>query len=138
LLLAKHHEAGRTRLLAGSLFLMFGQTIFYAFTGWRRADMPLRANDAVHWRAMHDACANGFRYYDFGEVTKDNQSLAEFKSKWGAEPNWLYRYYYPAPRELEVAILESNSRILQLAHAAWRRLPISATVLLSNWIHHYF
>ncbi len=138
LLLAKQYEAGRARLLAGSLFLMFGQTVFYAFNGRRREDLSLRPNDAIHWRAIHDACAEGFRYYDFGEVTKDNQGLAEFKSKWGAEPKWLHRYYYPAPRELEISMLESSSRAHQLLSTVWRRLPIKATVLLSDWAHHYF
>jgi CelD/BcsL family acetyltransferase involved in cellulose biosynthesis len=138
LLLAKQYEAGRARLLAGSLFLMFGQTVFYAFNGRRREDLSLRPNDAIHWRAIHDACAEGFRYYDFGEVTKDNQGLAEFKSKWGAEPKWLHRYYYPAPRELEISMLESSSRAHQLMSTVWRRLPIKATVLLSDWAHHYF
>jgi hypothetical protein len=36
LLLAEQHEGNRTRLLAGSMFLMFGETVFYAFTGGRR------------------------------------------------------------------------------------------------------
>ena len=138
LLLAKRYEAGRSRLLAGSLFLMFGQTVFYAFNGRRREDLSLRPNDAIHWRAIHDACGDGFRYYDLGEVTKDNQGLAEFKSKWGAEAKWLYRYYYPAPHELEISMLESSSRAHQLMSAAWRRLPIKVTVLLSDWAHHYF
>ncbi len=138
LLLAKHYEAGRSKVLAGSLFLMFGKTVFYAFTGWRREKRLLRANDIIQWQAIQDACAGGFRYYDLGEVTKDNQGLAEFKSKWNAEPTWLYRYYYPAPRELETSILESRSRAHQIASAVWRRLPIKATVLLSTWAHHYF
>ena len=138
LLLAKHYEAGQPRLLAGSLFLMFGQTAFYAFTGWRREDLPLRPNDVIQWRAIQDACADGFRYYDLGEVTKNNQGLAEFKSKWGAEARLLYRYYYPVPRELEIGMLESSSRVHQFGNAVWRHLPIKATVLLSNWAHHYF
>jgi CelD/BcsL family acetyltransferase involved in cellulose biosynthesis len=138
LLLAERYESGRSKLLAGSLFLTFGQTFFYAFTGWSREDLLLRPNDVVQWRAIHDACAEGYRYYDFGEVDRDDQGLADFKSKWGAEPVWLYRYYYPAPRELETGILESSSRIRQFAGAVWRRLPIKATVLLSNWVHYYF
>jgi GNAT acetyltransferase-like protein len=138
LLLAKHYEAGCGRLLAGSLFLMFGQTVMYAFAGWRREDLSLRPNDAIHWRAIHDACDEGFRYYDFGEVVKDNQGLAEFKSKWGAEPQWLYRYYYPTPRELEISILDSTSRARQFMSDAWRRLPIKATALLGNIAHRYF
>jgi hypothetical protein len=138
LLLAKHYEAGHSRLLAGSLFLISGQTIIYAFVGWKYDDLSLRPNDAIHWQAIHDACAEGFSYYDFGEVTKDNQGLAEFKSKWGTEPQWLYRYYYPAPRELEVNILDSPSRVRQFMSATWRRLPIKATVLLSDLAHRYF
>lgn len=138
LLLAKRYEAGRARLLAGSLFLLFGQTVFYAFTGWRREDQLLRANDALQWQAIQDACATGFRYYDFGEVTEHNQGLAEFKSKWNAEPTWLYRYYYPAPRELETSILDSTGRAHQLASTLWRRLPLKATALLSTWAHRYF
>jgi hypothetical protein len=138
LLLAKHYEAGRIRLLAGSLFLMFGQTVFYAFTGWHRQDVSLRPNDAIHWHAIQDACVRGFCHYDFGEVTKDNQGLAEFKSKWGTEPKRLYRYYYPAPRELEISMLESNGRVHQLVSALWQHLPIKATVLLSDLAHHYF
>ncbi len=138
LLLAKHYAAGQAKLLGGLLLLMFGQTVFYAFSGWRREDQSLRPNDALHWRAIQDACAEGFRSYDFGEVPKNNQGLAEFKSKWGTQPKWLYRYYYPAPRELDISILDSSSRIHQFAIAAWRRLPIEATVLLSDWAHHFF
>lgn len=138
LLLAERSEAGKTRLLAGSVFLMHGQTVFYAFNGRRREELSLRPNDAIQWHAIHDACVAGFRRYDLGEVTQHSQGLAEFKSKWNAEPRWLYRYYYPAPRELEISILESSSRAGQLAHALWRHLPIPATALLSDWAHHYF
>ncbi len=138
LLLANRIEGGQTRLLAGSLLLMSGQTVFYAFTGWRREDLSLRPNDVIQWRAIHDACAEGYRYYDFGEVTKDNRGLAEFKSKWSAQSQWMYRYYYPAPRELEVGILDSPSPARRLVSAVWQRLPIKATVLLSDLAHHYF
>lgn len=137
LLLAYHSTGGRTRLLAGSLLLMYGQTVFYAFTGWRREDLSLRPNDLIQWQAIHDAWAEGYRYYDFGEVTRDNQGLAEFKSKWGAERHWMYRYYHPTPREMEISILDSPSRARQLASAVWRRLPIKATVVLSDLAHHY-
>jgi hypothetical protein len=138
LLLAERYEAGQARLLAGSLFLLFGQTVFYAFTGWRREDLSLRPNDVIQWRALHDACEEGFRFYDFGEVTKGNEGLAQFKSKWGAEPRWLYRYYYPAPREVEAGFLDSSGPGRQLMSAAWRQLPLKATALLSDLAHHYF
>ncbi len=137
LLLAEQHEAGQTRVLAGSLFLMFSQTVFYAFTGRRQADLALRPNDAIHWQAIHDAIAAGFRRYDFGE-SENNAGLAAFKQKWGAEERALYRSYYPAPREPEIDMLESPGRIRQLAKDGWRRLPTPATAVVGDWLHRYF
>ena len=138
LLLARHYTAGRCRIVGGLLLLMFGQTVFYAFSGWQREDQALRPNNALHWHAIHDACAEGFRFYDFGEVPNNNPSLAEFKSKWGTEQKWMYRYYYPAPHELEISMLDSNSHVHQMASAVWRKLPLKATALLGNVAHRYF
>jgi len=138
LLLAKQHSAGQTKTIAGLLLLMAGETVFYAFSGWRREDQDLRPNDALHWRAIHDACAEGFRYYDFGEVPTNNPGLSEFKSKWGTERKWLYRYYYPAPRESAIALLEGRNPIYQLAQSAWQRLPLKATVVLGEMAHRLF
>lgn len=138
LLLAEQQEGVQTRLLAGSLFLMFGQTIFYAFNGRRQEDLPLRPNDAIHWQAIQDACADGFRHYDFGEVTGDNVGLAAFKHKWGTRANLLYRYHYPASREAEIRMLESTSHVQPLLKAIWRRMPLLATVIVGDWLHQYF
>jgi hypothetical protein len=137
LFLAEQHGQARPRLLAGSIVLMFGRTAFYAFNGRRREALPLRPNDLIQWEAIHYACRNGFRRYDLGEVTEDNHGLADFKSKWASEPRLLYRYYYPAPREVETGALRPDSRARQLASAAWRRLPVTATAVLGKWLYHY-
>jgi len=137
LLLAEHDEAGRRRLLAGSIILMFGQTVFYAFNGRRREDLSLRPNDAIQWQAIHDARCAGFRYYDFGDVTEDDQGLAAFKSKWGAEPRRLYRSYYPAPGKVEADPLKSDDHTRQLVNKLWQRLPLSASTVLGDWFYRY-
>jgi hypothetical protein len=134
LLLARHYEAGRGRLLAGSLFLMSGRTVFYAFTGWKREDQAFRPNDAIHWQAIQKACEEGFRYYDFGEVDGNDTGLSAFKSKWGAEEKWLYRYYYPEFRESEITTLES---VRQFSGTMWQRLPLKVTSILGDLVHHY-
>ena len=138
LLLAERYTADGVTLLAGSLFLMYGKTVFYTFNGRRREYLGFRPNDALQWKAIHEACAAGYQHYDLGEVTSDHSSLADFKSKWGATPHWLYRYYYPAPREVEIGIMESQSWAGNLLHATWKRLPLSATVALSDWAHRHF
>ncbi len=137
LLLAEQQLGEERRLLAGSIFLLFGSTVFYAFNGRRRADLPLRPNDAIHWQAIQDACRAGFRTYDFGEVAESHQGLAEFKRKWGAEPGRLYRYYYPSIQEMDTDDTTPGEPVRQLANASWNRLPLRVTALLGDWLYRY-
>jgi len=138
LLVAKRSQGGHSQIVAGTLYLLFGQTIFCAYNGRSLGDTSLHSNDAIHWRAIHDAYAGGFRYYDLGEVSKGNTGLATFKSKWGAEVRLLYRYYCPTPREVAINVLESSTPIHRLGNWIWQKLPLNATVLLSTWGHHWF
>jgi Acetyltransferase (GNAT) domain len=138
LLLAEQYEEGRSRLLAGCIFLMFGQTVFYAYNGRRTEDLPLRPNDAIHWRAIQDACAEGFRHYDLGEVAEDNPGLARFKSKWSTDTWWLHRYYYPPPRvSTTIAVDTSAGYARTVAEAVWQRVPLKATALVGDWIYSF-
>jgi hypothetical protein len=122
------------RMLAGSLFLMLGSTVFYAFTGWQRADHSLRANDLLHWQAIDQFQQAGYRYYDFGEVAGGQQSLAAFKSKWGAQPRQLYRYHFPAQAERGGGALESG-RLGGVAADIWRRLPLPVTATVGDCVY---
>ena len=134
LLLAEEHHAHGRRLLAGSVFLCFGSTVLYAFTGGSHQDLRLRPNDVIQWTALHDACRDGFRRYDFGEVGAKDPGLARFKSKWGAQPSLLYRYYYPAPGRAERRVPEF-SRIRRVGRGAWQRVPIGVTELLGDRVY---
>jgi CelD/BcsL family acetyltransferase involved in cellulose biosynthesis len=137
LLLAEQHEAGRSRLLAGSILLMFGQTVFYAFNGRRSDDLSLRPNDAIQWQAIHDAGREGFRRYDFGAVLAENNGLADFKAKWGAEPAWVDKYLYPAPPVVAQEGTPGGGGARRLANRVWRRLPLGATAHLGDWVFSY-
>jgi hypothetical protein len=138
LLLAEREVGGRQQLLAGSLFLMFGQTVFYAFNGCSAQGRFLRANDVIQWQAITDACQAGYRHYDLGEVVETQEGLHEFKSKWGAEPRRLYRYYYPSAGSVQAAAMEtSRGAAGTLAKGAWRRLPWRATAMLGDWVYRY-
>jgi hypothetical protein len=120
---------GRGQMLAGSIFLTFGTTAFYAFNGRRQEELGLRPNDLIQWHAIHDAAAAGCCRYDFGEVEDHQHGLAEFKGKWGARPSELFVYRFPQAR-VSPTHLQERSRIRRCAEAAWRRLPVGAT----SWI----
>ncbi len=135
LLLAEQVWDKGKRLLAGSIFLMFGRTVFYAFNGSQREDLSLRPNDTIQWHAIHNACKAGFRLFDFGEVPEGNAQLAEFKRKWGAEPKRLLRYYYPPV--IEPGSNESAGYSQLLTKAVWQRLPLKTTAWLGDWLYRY-
>jgi hypothetical protein len=137
LLLAEQQTAARRRIIAGSIFLMFGRTVSYAFNGSECRDLGLRPNDVIQWQAINDACKRGFRSFDFGEVPEGHDGLARFKRKWGAVPTPLYRYYYPPPQELESGVAESPGRLRLLAEAVWRRLPLKATAVIGDRLYGY-
>jgi len=134
LLLAEKQAGTARRLLAGSILLMHGNTVTYAFTGARTSELALHPNDLIQWLAIHDACRAGFCRYDFGEVAEEHQQLAQFKSKWGAEPIPLYRYYWPEPKtNFTRKPLLGDSR--RLVASSWRRLPLRLTATLGDWIY---
>lgn len=134
LLLAERQEAGRRRIIAGTIFLQSCRTVSCGFNGSRRGDFSLRPNDLIYWEAINNAFRRGFRLFDFGEVMADRPELARYKLKWGSEPVRLYRYYYPA-------FCNNKNETVQTAHhqiftrALWRRLPLTTTTWLSDWIY---
>lgn len=136
LLLAELDQAGPPTLLAGSIFLTFGSTTFYAFTGATNTAFAFHPNDIIQWQAIHDACNNGSRLYDFGEVPEESPQLANFKRKWGAEPSPLYRYFYPALQEVLLP-QPAPGWIRRISAAGWRHLPLDVTEKLGDWIYSY-
>lgn len=125
----------RGELLAGSVLLMLGPTVFYAFSGSSRSSLPLRPNDVLQWHAIHDACAEGYRRYDLGEVAEGNAGLAHFKHKWGAEPRRLHRYTYPAPAAAPSSADATATG--RWAGRAWRRLPLATTAAAGRIAYRY-
>jgi lipid II:glycine glycyltransferase (peptidoglycan interpeptide bridge formation enzyme) len=135
LLLACKQEGGRTTIVAGSIFFMFGRTVSYAFNGSRQEDLSLRPNDVIQWQAINDACAKGFDVFDFGEVPEGNTALAKFKSKWGSEPTRLYRYQAPGPEIASYAGTNLKSYATRFTEVVWRGLPLSVTAWLGDRIY---
>lgn len=137
LLVAECQKGARRRIIAGSIFLMFGRTVSYAFNGSNCRDLPLRPNDAIQWRAINDACRNNYRHFDFGEVPEEHHDLARYKSKWGAKPVRMYRYYSRAPDESKTVAESSGHYTASLAETVWRHLPNKATEWMGNRIYSY-
>jgi hypothetical protein len=131
-------ETAAGELQAGAVLLMLqGRTVFYAFSGACHDGLHLRPNDLIQWRALHDAAAEGFRRYDFGEVVAGHAGLADFKRKWGTVEVRLQRYYHPAPHEPPGPGPEPGRPLRRAAERAWQRLPLRATALVGTEVYRW-
>ena len=135
-ILAERRSGRKTEMVAGSIFLMYGRRVFYAFSACPAEYFPLQPNDLIQWEAIHWAARNGFREYDFGEVPSDARQLAGYKAKWGGEERILYRYYYP---QVDADSPDSSmlSRRQKLLERVWRQLPLQVTAHLGDLIYSY-
>lgn len=121
-------------ILAGSIFLASGSTVFYAFNGRRPEALGLRPNDLIQWHAIHDAAKAGYRRYDFGEVEDDQRGLAEFKGKWGAAPEQLFRHLDP-PTTDSANQQRTLHGVRRWGESAWRRVPLGVTAYVGDLVY---
>lgn len=133
--LAEQWQGERRRLVAGSIFLTFGDTVWYAFTGIGDMDLGLHANDLILWHAINDACGTGVRWFDFGEVAEDHPELVRFKTKWGAQPREQYRYYSGGLAAHANDRSKPRPGLLRTASKLWQRLPLRVTERLGTWAY---
>jgi Acetyltransferase (GNAT) domain len=142
LLLLAEQGGDRENLLAGSVFFMYGRTIFYAFSALRRDAAHLRPNELIQWDVIHRASAEGLRRYELGGGLDEDPRLAAFKRKWGARPVTRFRYYFPfdestdGSRRGELYQPETTLR-RRLSAGVWRRLPLPVTAIFGRWLYRY-
>jgi len=125
------------QVLAGTVLLMLGTTVFYAFNAVLREGAALHPNDLLQWEAMRTAVDEGFQRYDLGEVVEGQDGLAQFKRKWGGKPQRLHRYYAPPPAHAPSPGVHASGRWTELGRAAWRKLPLGATAVVGDKVYRF-
>jgi Acetyltransferase (GNAT) domain len=61
-----------------------GDTIYYKFGASRAEYLPLRPNDALHWRLIRWAHERGLRTLDWGLSDLDQPGLCAYKRNWAS------------------------------------------------------
>lgn len=119
-------------IVAGSIFLSYNKTVFYAFNGRNDSALAFHANDLIQWEAIHKACEEGYSFYDMGEVSEGNCGLAKFKSKWGCGTKMVYHYYNDStPRDIDMV------KGLDWYKKVWQKLPLELTKNIGVLINRY-
>ena len=97
------------KVIAGILFLTHNDTIYYKFNASDENHLQKRPNHLAIWEGIRYACANGYKHFDFGRCTPEEEGLRIFKSRWGAKEVDLPYYYYPRVKGFTI-VSESSLR----------------------------
>ncbi len=72
------------RLIAGVIFLRWGDTLYYKFNASSEAGLDLRPNNLLIWNGIGLAHSLGCRWLDLGPSDDDQPGLIRFKRDFGA------------------------------------------------------
>lgn len=91
----------------------------------------LNTDHFLYWNAIRIACEEGYPLYDFGRTAISNESLADFKRRWGTTELELPEYYNPKnqPREKRHAY--------RLIQKACKHSPYPCFQSLSNFCYRH-
>ena len=101
----------------------------YAFGASDPAHLEHRPNHVLLWAAIQDAITAGCRF-DMGRAAPEQESLVEFKRRWGGQALPLAYDYWPAPAGLNLAPRDRGT--MAAVAAIWSRLPAGVARLGSG------
>ncbi|WP_028937436.1 lipid II:glycine glycyltransferase FemX [Pseudonocardia spinosispora] len=71
-------------VVAGAMYLVWGDTLYYKFGASLSEYLPMRPNDALYWAACKLALSRGLTSIDLGISDLDQPGLVSFKRKWAS------------------------------------------------------
>jgi FemAB-related protein (PEP-CTERM system-associated) len=96
----------------------------------RAEGKPLGMNMKLYWELLSLSIARGCNVFDFGRSTA-GAGTDRFKRQWGAQPVQVYWYRWEGRvGRHETAAGEERGKVMRLATAMWRHLPIRIANLL--------
>ncbi len=101
----------------------------YAFGASDPVHLEHRPNHVLLWAAIQDAIVAG-RSFDMGRAAPEQESLVEFKRRWGGQALPLAYDYWPGPAGLNLAPRDRGS--MRAVGAIWSRLPAGVARLGSG------
>lgn len=81
-----------------------------------------RANDFQMYSVIKWLCENGYREYDLGADSPFQESLLNYKKKWGARTKPLYFYYF-LNRIKDISVRDSDHPSYKLLRKIWSCSP---------------
>jgi CelD/BcsL family acetyltransferase involved in cellulose biosynthesis len=72
------------RVIAGAVYLVWQDTVYYKFGASVAEHLGARPNDALHWAVLQEAHEQSLRGLDWGLSDLDQPGLSAYKRKWAS------------------------------------------------------
>jgi hypothetical protein len=109
-------------LVAALLVFFYNRTVEYYTPVIRNEYRDSQALSAIIFRAMRDAAAKGYSWWNWGGTWRSQHGVYRFKSRWGTR-DMPYRYYTRVHNPL---IMKSSSAELLAGYPSFFTVPFSA------------
>jgi CelD/BcsL family acetyltransferase involved in cellulose biosynthesis len=103
------------RPVAGALYLVWQDVVYYKFGASLAEYLPLRPNDAIHWEVMQWAQGRGCRALDWGLSDLDQPGLVDYKRKWATDEGRIrFLHHGGLPRGRRPDVEETLGAVTEL------------------------
>lgn len=121
-------------IVAGAVYLTFGEKMLYKFGASNNEGKRLRANNLVMWEAIRRGIQGGMKELSFGRTDKEQTGLLEYKRGFGTEEKPL-RYYRHDVRT--GSLLPSSSLGSNRLSGVFRRMPIPVSRFMGTLLYRH-
>ncbi len=122
--------------IGGLICFFFRDTVTVPWASSLRRYIVKCPNNILYWEALQYACVHNYRRFDFGRSSIDSGTYA-FKKQWGAKPEQVYWQLLSKNPETKSVAFSASEDKYKLVIEAWKRLPLSVSVLLGPVIRRY-
>jgi CelD/BcsL family acetyltransferase involved in cellulose biosynthesis len=98
--------------VAGAVYLVWQDTVYYKFGASMGEFLPLRPNDAIHWHLIRWAHERGLRALDWGLSDLDQPGLCAYKRKWASVERRIHLLNAGGPPLGRSAEVEQTLRVV--------------------------
>jgi FemAB-related protein (PEP-CTERM system-associated) len=123
------------KIIAGITLFVFKDVVTYAYGASAEDYLHLCPIHLLLWEAIQWACESGYRYFDFGRTSPDNQGLWDFKRRWGTTEVPITHYYWP--HIAGPASTEERSIKFRILTSMCRRLPTALTQAVAPHLYRH-
>jgi hypothetical protein len=122
--------------IASIILFKFKDRVSAEFLATDERFFSMSPNHFLFWEAIKSAYAGGYKIFDFGRTSPQNENLMAFKKHWGTQVMSLPQFFYPERLPGKTIINEKSIGYMMLTKIC-KYLPDSALKSMGKFCYHH-